>query len=127
MAQMGRLKTNGVTLKEHEMVTVNLLIMRGFNIELIPKSNLAGIHTADILIDGVCWEIKAPKGKGSSLMQNNLRKAAIQSPNIIIDLYRTKRDQRRCLRELEKQFNLMPKITCLKIITKRRKIIDFTK
>ena len=76
---------------------------------------------------GLEWEMKAPIGEGNQLMENTIQKALKQSPNIIIDLRRTKRHQTKCLRELEKQFMSKKDIRYLKIITKGEKIIDFKK
>ena len=99
----------------------------GFDVELIPKINIEGVHTPDIVINGVKWEMKAPIGEGGSLMKNTIQKAVKQSPNIIIDLRRAKRHQTKCLRELEKHFDKSKSIKSLKIITKSGRVLDFKK
>jgi len=121
----GTIIPNGVVLKPHEIATVVFLTEQGFDVELIPKSNIKGVHTPDIKINGVKWEMKAPIGEGSSLMKNTIQKAVKQSPNIIIDLRKTKRHQPNCLRELQKQFTNSKSVKKLKIITKGGKTIDF--
>lgn len=123
----GKIKPNGVVLKTHESATVVFLTEQGFNIELIPKSNISGVHTPDIKMNGIKWEMKAPIGEGGQLMENTIQRALKQSQNIIIDLRHTKRHQTKCLRELEKQFMSKKSLSRLKIITKNRKIIDFEK
>lgn len=123
----GKIVPNGVVLKNHENATVVFLTELGFDVELIPKINIEGVHMPDIIINGVKWEMKAPIGEGGSLMKNTIQKAVKQSPNIIIDLRRTKRHQTKCLRELEKHFNKSRSIKCLKIITKSGRVLDFKK
>ena len=118
---------NGVVLKTHENATAVLLTELGFDVELIPKSNIQGVHTPDIKMDGLEWEMKAPIGEGGQLMKNTIQKALKQSSNIIVDLRRTKRHQIKCLRELERQFRNSKDIRRLKIITKGGKVIDFKK
>lgn len=127
MKKRGKIIPNGVVLKTHENATVVLLTERGYTVELIPKSNINGVHTPDLIIDKVKWEMKAPKGEGSSLMKNTIQKALKQSENIIIDLRRTKRHQIKCLHEIEREFTHSKTINRLKIITKTGKILDFNK
>lgn len=61
MPKHGKIIPNGVVLKEHELSTVVLLTSLGFDVELIPKSNIKGVHTPDICISDILWEIKSPK------------------------------------------------------------------
>ena len=123
----GKIIPNGVILEKHEYRTVVFLTKCGLDVELIPKSNEAGIHTPDIIVAGEKWEMKAPKGEGNALMKNTIQKALRQSPNIIIDLRRTKRNQIKCLCELRREFIKSKTIHRLKIITKSNKTLDFKK
>ena len=59
----GTITPNGVVLETHEMATVVFLTEMGYDIELIPKSNIKGIHTPDIRMSGREWEMKSPKGR----------------------------------------------------------------
>ena len=127
MKNKGKIIPNGVVLKTHESATVVLLTEQGFDVELIPKSNIQGIHTPDILLDGIKWEIKAPTGEGKYLISNTIQKAVKQSHNVIVDLRRTKRHQSKCLRELEKEFEKSKSLKRLKVITKTGKTLDFNK
>ena len=99
----------------------------GSDVELIPKSDKKGVRTPDIIMDGLKWEMKSPKGKGRWLLENTLQKAVRQSPNIIIDLDRIKIHQTKCLQELEKQFYKSKGVRWLKIVTKTKKIVEFKK
>ena len=127
MKKKGKITPNGVVLKTHENATAVFLTEQGFDVELIPASNIEGVHTPDIKMDGLKWEIKAPLGEGNQLMENTIQRALRQSQNIIIDLRHTKRHQTKCLRELEKQFLNKKGIKRLKVITKSGKTLDFEK
>ena len=127
MPKKGKITPNGVVLKEHENATVVFLTEQGLDIELIPKSNVSGIHTPDIIMLGEKWEMKAPKGEGKYLIANTIQRAVKQSSNIVIDLRRVKRPQEKCLQELRKECDRSKSIKKLKIIVKSRKIIDISK
>ena len=123
MKKKGKITPNGVVLKTHENATAVFLTEQGFDVELIPASNIEGVHTPDIKMDGLKWEMKAPLGEGNQLMENTIQRALRQSQNIIIDLRHTKRHQTKCLRELEKQFLNKKGIKRLKVITKSGKTL----
>ena len=127
MKKRGKITPNGVVLKTHENATAVFLTEQGFDVDLIPTSNIEGVHTPDIKLNGLKWEMKAPVGEGNQLMKNTIQKAIRQSSNIIVDLRHTKRHQTKCLRELEREFRKSKKIKRLKIITKSGKTIDFEK
>lgn len=127
MKKKGKITPNGVVLKTHENATAVFLTEQGFDVELIPASNIEGVHTPDIKMDGLKWEMKAPLGEGNQLMENTIQRALRQSQNIIIDLRHTKKHQTKCLRELEKQFLNKKGIKRLKVITKSGKTLDFEK
>lgn len=127
MRKRGKITPNGVVLKEHENATVVFLTELGYDVELIPKSNVKGVHTPDIKIGKVKWEMKSPKGEGGSLMKNTIQKALKQSCYIIIDLRRTKRHQTKCLRELKRQFDNSKSVQRIMVITKSGQILEFRK
>ena len=127
MKKKGKITPNGVVLKTHENATAVFLTEQGFDVDLIPTSNIEGVHTPDIKMDRLKWEMKAPLGEGNQLMENTIQRALKQSQNIIVDLRHTKRHQAKCLRELEKQFLSKKGIKRLKVITKSGKTIDFEK
>lgn len=106
--------------EKHELITANFFTNTGKDVVFLAPS---GAKTADIVVDGIIWEIKAPKAAGSRTLENALRAALRQSPNIIIDLQRTKMHQRKCVTELTRQFELSKKIKRLLIIKKSRQSI----
>ncbi len=123
----GTIKPNGVVLEVYELATVVFFTELGYDIELIPRSNIEGLHLPDIIMDGLKWEIKAPKGEGKWVIKNTLQKAKHQSENIIIDLRRIKLPQEKCLSELNNHFKLAKRIKRMKIITKSGKLLELNK
>ena len=106
----GKICPNGVVLMPHEMKTVVFLTDLGYDVELIPKSNIEGQHSADIIIDGISWEIKSPTGETKNTMKNNIQSALKQSNHIIIDLRRINRSMDKCIREIRREFDENKKI-----------------
>ena len=120
---IGHLTKNGSRLEIHEQQTIDLLLSHGFDIELIVASNQPGSRTPDILMNGVCWEIKSPCGNSKRTLENNLRRASEQSENIIFDLRRIKLNNLTCIKELEKQFKKRNKIKRMIIIDQKDRLI----
>ena len=127
MAKLGNLKQNGVHLREHEYQTVKSLINEGYDIELIPPSQIKGLPMPDIMMSGVPWEIKSPNGKGKNTLKHILQKAKHQSDSIIIDLRRNQIDEDQAIAELVHHYQLSKRIRRMKIIKKSGEILDFTK
>lgn len=125
--EKGSLKQNGVHLKTHEYNTVKLLLGNGYDVELIPPSNIKGLRMPDIMMLGVPWEMKSPEGGGKRTIQNTLQNASHQSPNLIIDLRRCKLQEAASVKELKHHFRLSKRIRRVWIITKDEKILDLNK
>ena len=115
---------NGVHLEDHEYQTIKLLLEFGFSIELIPVSLTKGVHTPDIIIDGVFWEMKSPTGGSKNTIKHTMQNAAHQARNIIIDLRRCKLPQETAINEIKYRFQLSKRIIHIMIITKDLKLID---
>ena len=120
----------GVFIDVHEKIAVDFLAVHtGLNITFLLPNRQAGQRTPDIEMDGKQWEIKSPKGKSSRTIENNLRSALQQSPNIIIDLRRI--DGRiptaRLVTEVERQFTLTKKIERIIVITRQDTMIDYSR
>ena len=123
----GSIIPNGVVLEAHESATIVYFTELGYDIELIPRSNMQGIHKPDIIMDGFEWEIKSPKGSGKWLMKNTLQKAKEQSENVIIDLRRVKLKQEKCIADLKREFNYSKRIKRIKVILKNGQLLEFNK
>ena len=125
--EKGRLTQNGVHLQEHEYATIKLFLDKGFDIELIPRSQIKKFRQPDIMMGGVAWEIKAPIGTGKKNIENILQGASEQSRNIIIDLIRSKMPEEDAIKGYEQYFKQSKRIKRMKIIRKNREILDFFK
>lgn len=74
----------------HEYETAKALAMAGMTVEFIRRSEEYRTTSADVVIDGAAWEIKAPKAINPKAIERNLRKASHQAANIVFDARRMK-------------------------------------
>ena len=125
--QKGNLKQNGVHLQDHEFATVKLFLEQGYDIELIPRSQIKYYRTPDMIMNNIPWEIKAPQGNGKYTAQNTLQGAAGQSRNVIIDLRRCKMVEELAIKKFELEFKKSKSIKQMKIVKKSAEILDFSK
>ena len=125
--QPGAIITNGVHLQAHEYHTVEILRQNGFSIELIPGSQIRGLHLPDIIINNIPWEIKAPEGNSKNTIRHNIQHAMHQSENIIIDLFRCRLNEEKAISEIKHHFTLSKRIKKIIIIKKDETIIDLYK
>ncbi len=108
----------------HEQRVAKILALAGHVVEFIPES---ATKTADILLDGVEFEIKSPKSGNANSLEHILKKAVKQSCNIIIDTSRMKnvRDDN-TRRFLINQVRIRKQIKKLIMITKQGQTIDIS-
>jgi hypothetical protein len=121
----GRITFNGVILEKHELRTVVFLSEKcGYNIELLPPSQRKDDKTPDMIMNGLKWEMKAPKSAGKYNIEHAIEEASKQSPNIIIDLRRSKMVQEKSLPKIKREAKMRKSIKRLVVITKGRKVLD---
>lgn len=108
----------------HELRVAKILALAGYAVEFIPETNT---KTADILLDGIEFEIKSPKSANANSLEHILKKTVKQSCNIIIDTSRMKnvRDDN-TRRFLINQVRIRRQINNLIMITKQGQIIDIS-
>ena len=106
----------------HEMFAAQV-ISRHFraDVTFIKKNNTA--KSADLKIKNQIWEIKSPTGNGKRTMQNNLRDADDQSPNIIINLVRCKMSPEKAISRLNVELRKANSIRRLLVILKNKKVV----
>lgn len=121
----GELKQNGVHLEDHEYKTVNYFLNLGYDIELIPPSQIKGLQMPDIMLEGKPWEMKAPQGGTKNTIRHAMQNAGHQSSNVIIDLRRCKLNTEYAIKDIEAQFKVSKRIRNLKIITNDGNILDY--
>jgi hypothetical protein len=117
----------GVYPEPHEQRTARFFNDLGYDVEFLVPVDKDHIKTPDIKMNGLLWEIKAPKVDGKYTIQHACLKASRQSENIIFDLRRSAIFEKKAISQLNKQLKLIYKIKNLLIITKSLKLIDLKK
>ena len=112
--------------EKHELETARFFAARGFDIEFIPPSNIPEIHRPDIVMMGLEWEIKSPKGSGRNTISRNMKLAAKQSHYIIFDLRRMDAPEKSAIKEIEARFVEHASIRRILIIRKSGELIDLS-
>ena len=125
--KIGRVSINGVFLEPHEHKTIRFLAEYGMNIEAIRASNTPGVHTADILVDGAIWEMKAAFGGGKSTILRQFRGASKPSDRMVLDLRNAKLSPEDAEKDALGYFKKSRGIRRLRLITKEGKLLDIFK
>lgn len=108
----------------HELRVAEILSLAGHLIEFLEETSL---HTADIKLDGVEYEIKSPESFNPNTFEHTLKDATRQSPNLIIDTSRIKKVRDLKVRAfLISQMRMQKRIKNIIMITKRGQIIDIS-
>lgn len=114
----------GVAPWPHEMRVARILAMAGYVVEFLPAIS---IKRADILLNGIEFEIKSPITNNPKKIIRNVKRALQQSQNVIIDSSRIKGMCEDTLRKLLASHAKNQKtLKRLLLITKRGQIIDIT-
>lgn len=112
----------------HERRCARSLSASGRHVEFIPVISGNGVKTADLVMDGVAWELKSPESSDVRSLQRTLRRAAKQSPNVIIDSSRaTKLSDIRIERELRRLMPLVKSVRRLLLVTKDGEVVDLSR
>ena len=72
------------------MKTAEALAADGRTVEFVRRSEEQRATSADVLMDGIVWEMKAPTASNMKAVEKNLRKALDQSDCVIFDSRRMK-------------------------------------
>ena len=115
------------TPEKHEFETAKYFAELGKDITFLKPSRIPDMHTPDILMDGIEWEIKSPTGGSKRTIETNFRKAVKQSHYIIFDLRRVKVTEKLCLSQLEKEFSVRPYVKRLLVIKKNGGFTEYKK
>ncbi len=75
----------GLDVWGHELRTAQVFARNGYVVQFLIVNQGYRTKTADVLINDEAYEIKAPKTDKLSAVERNLKRAAKQSANIIID------------------------------------------
>ena len=107
----------------HERRVAELLSRYGYIIEFLPVNT---IGSADILLDGIRFEIKSPRSRKTNTIEHRIKDAVRnQSSNIIIDSSRIRNMPDIVLQQwLTERCRIQPQIKRLLFVNKKGQIID---
>lgn len=116
---------DGVSVWPHELESAKVLIRYGHIVEFLKAINRKGEQTADCLVDGIAWEMKAPKASSLKAVERNLKRGKWQSCRIVFDSRRMKYVPDKAIeRELRKRFAEIKEIKKIKFINRHGQVID---
>ncbi len=126
MKQLGKIViAPDLNVWPHEYETAKALAMAGMTVEFIRRSEEYRTTSADVIIDGEYWEIKAPKSNKASAVDKNIRKALHQSKFVIFDSIRMKQVPDSVIkRELQKSARTLHSMRHLLFVDRHRSVID---
>ena len=114
-----------VNVQPHEMRTAQALAAHGYIVRFIRKSDRFRENSADVLIGGVVWEMKAPTSPRLRRVQENLRHALHQSQYVIFDSRRMKKIPDTAIeRELRKWAKELKRLKALMYVDKHGRVFD---
>ena len=90
----------------------------GVMVEFLRPSDGYRMKTADMVMNGLIWEIKSPIGSGRSTVPNQFRRASKQSRYVVFDARRIHLDESRVLAEVLREAETHRHIKAILFITK---------
>lgn len=126
MKQMGKIIIAAdLNVWPHEYETAKALARAGLTVEFIRRSEEYRTTSADVIIGGECWEIKAPRSNKASAVDKNIRKALHQSKFVIFDSLRMRQVPDSVIeRELRKSAHVLRSMKHLLFVDRHRSVID---
>ena len=114
-----------LNIQEHELSTARALADAGYDVEFAHKTEGNRVTSADVIVNGVLWEMKSPQAGNRKAIERNLRKASRQSANIIFDSQRMKGiSDAEVEKELRKYAAHIKAIRRLWFVDRNRAVID---
>ena len=116
---------SGANVWPHELKTTEALAAAGYTIEFVRRSEEQRAQSADVLMHGEVWEMKAPKSDKESAIDKNVRKALHQSKWVIFDSRRMKKVTDTTVeRELRKSAQTLRSMRRLLFVNRKAEVID---
>ena len=114
-----------VNVWPHELCTAKALAAEGYTVRFIRKSERFRENSADVLINGVLWDMKAPTSAYIQRVGENLREALRQSRYVVFDSRRMKKIPDSAIeRELRKWAKELKRLKALKYVDKHGQVFD---
>ena len=118
----------GLDVWEHELRTAKVFAQHGHVVEFIAIDPTERAKTPDIQIDKIAYEIKSPKADKLSAVERNLKRAARQSGNIIIDSRRMSKIHDSTIQKfLVQKFKQQKSIKRLLFVNRKHQIVDISR
>ena len=115
----------GANVWPHEMLTAEALAAAGYKLRFLRRSMELRARSADLLIDGELWEMKAPRSDKPRAIDKNIRKALHQASCVVFDSRRMKRIPDAVVeRELRKSALGLKRMRHLLFVNKKGRVID---
>ena len=116
---------SGVNVWPHELKTAQALVDAGYMVEFVRRSEELRAKSADVLIDGMLWEMKAPRSNKASAVDKNVRKALHQAKCVVFDSRRMKNVPDSTVeRELRKGAEILHSMKHLIFVNRKAQVID---
>ena len=113
-----------VNIWPHELKTAEALAAAGYIVEFMRRSEGFRVTTADVVMNGVIWEMKSPESSQLKVIEKNIRHALHQSRDVIFDSRRMKKlDNERIEREVRKWANQLTSVRRLIYINRRGEVV----
>ncbi|MBQ9002875.1 MAG: hypothetical protein IJ087_13570 [Eggerthellaceae bacterium] len=114
----------GVNVWPHEMKTAEALAAAGYIVEFMRRSEGFRVTTADVVINGVIWEMKSPESSQLKVIEKNIRHALHQSRDVIFDSRRMKKlGNERIEQEVRKWATQLTSVRRLIYINRRGEVV----
>jgi len=102
------------------------ILARHFNtvVEFLRPVEGYKVKTADLVMNGLIWELKSPTGKGRTTVSNQFKRASKQSSHVIFDARRVQLDEDEVLRQVHRELQTRKSVKVVLFITKAGKVME---
>ena len=113
-------------MPEPHEIEVAWILARHYHtvVEFLTPSEGYKMKTADMVMNGIIWEIKSPTGKGNSTVPNQFKRAAKQSSHIVFDARRVQLHEDDVLRQVRRQLTVQKAVKVVLFITKAGTVME---
>ena len=125
--KIGRYHKNGIKPEPHEEETAKLLVLYGFDIEIIKPMNTPKTKNPDFLINGSIWETKSPTTSNLKTIKKRMHEASEQAMRVIVDLRRVRNNYNKIEKDIIKRFYDKGSFRIMILITKDGRVFEYRK
>ena len=102
-----------ILARHHNTVVEFLRPMEGYRLK-----------TADLVMNGVIWELKSPTGKGRTTVPNQFKRGTKQSKHIVFDARRVQLDEASVLAQVRREAQMRRSVKAVIFIGKTGIVIE---